>query len=161
MDLEKIEAARFRRDLYYRLSVLELFLPPLRKRQNDSVELFRHFLKQKGNLRVHFDVLPHEVTRVIQEYTWPGNIRELQNVCERFVMYLTNSTEQNEKYLRRSIVYAIGEDRLLQVILKKYNYPEKNTDVVVSFLREIFGFNKTQISEKLGLSRTTLWRKTK
>jgi propionate catabolism operon transcriptional regulator len=161
VDLEKAEAGRFRRDLYYRLSVLELFLPPLRKRHNDSVELFRYFLKQKGNLSVHPDVLPNEVIRVIQEYTWPGNIRELQNVCERFVMYLTNSTEQNEKHLRRSIVYAIGEDRLLSVILEKYNYPEKNMDMVVSFLREILGFNKAQIGEKLGVSRTTLWRKTR
>jgi propionate catabolism operon transcriptional regulator len=162
VDLEKTGAGRFRRDLYYRLSVLELLLPPLRKRQNDSVELFRYFLRQKGNLNVHVDVLPKEVTRVIQEYTWPGNIRELQNVCERFVMYLASSTEQSEKYLRRSIVYAIGEDRLLPVILQKYNYPKKEADLqLVSFLQEILGFNKAQIGEKLGLSRTTLWRKTK
>jgi two-component system, NtrC family, response regulator HydG len=76
--------ARFREDLYYRLSVLPIEVPPLRERREDIPLLMDHFIAKvsarEGRERPQFS---HEAIRLLGEYTWPGNVRELQNVCER------------------------------------------------------------------------------
>ncbi|MDR1625378.1 MAG: sigma 54-interacting transcriptional regulator [Spirochaetia bacterium] len=159
-DLSNLQNTQFRADLYYRLNVLELYLPPLRDRDADSIELFEFFLQQRGSLYPFFKTLPEAVKRVIKEYTWYGNIRELQNVSERFLLYLGENTESNPKYLARSIIRAIGEERLFNAILQKHHYISGESDEwLIVMLQEIMGYNKTQVSEKLGISRTTLWRK--
>jgi two-component system response regulator HydG len=81
---EEMAAGRFRMDLYYRLSVFPILLPPLRERREDIPDLANYFLSlfaQKENKRV--GGLSDEVITVIQNYHWPGNIRELQNIMER------------------------------------------------------------------------------
>ncbi len=158
-NLEQAGPDRFRRDLYYRLSVLELPLPPLRDRQQDACELFEHFLRRKSSLGLRLKSIPPEVNRIVELYRWPGNIRELQNACERFALYLENNSERNAKFLRQCMVRAIGEERLLADLLAASGYPDKDaTPKLVGLLQDVFGFNKTQVGEKLGLSRTTLWR---
>ncbi|MFP3043915.1 sigma 54-interacting transcriptional regulator [Treponema primitia] len=160
-DLSNLKGDQFRLDLYYRLSVFDLYLPPLRNRDSDSVTLFEYFLLQRGSLYPLAKTLPEPVKRVIREYTWYGNIRELQNVSERYLLYLSELTALNYRYLLRSIVRAIGENRLLNALLEKYNYSGKDPDEwLITLMQEILGYNKTQVSEKLGISRTTLWRKT-
>ncbi|MFZ5833676.1 MAG: sigma-54 interaction domain-containing protein [Planctomycetota bacterium] len=85
--LEEVEAGRFREDLYYRLNVITIYLPPLRERRDDVPPLVYHFLKiynQQNNRHV-----PHvqdEAMRALQAYDWPGNVRELQNYIERAVV---------------------------------------------------------------------------
>jgi len=85
-DLElEVSAGRFRRDLFYRLGVIHIELPPLRERGEDVVLLADHFLKQSGadnELPLHFSL---EVLDCFRDYSWPGNIRELRNVIERAV----------------------------------------------------------------------------
>ncbi len=92
-DLEKeVEAGRFREDLYYRLSVFPIKVPPLRKRIEDIVPLARHFLA-KGAARMKID--PPRLTQSdilrLQEYEWPGNVRELENAIERATILSKNS----------------------------------------------------------------------
>ncbi|MBI3725963.1 sigma 54-interacting transcriptional regulator, partial [bacterium] len=81
-DLKRlVEEGRFREDLYYRLNVVKVELPPLRERKEDLPLLMDHFLdEEKGVLRKHFDA---EAMQMMMRYNWPGNIRELKNVVER------------------------------------------------------------------------------
>ena len=85
--LEEVEAERFREDLYYRLNVITIYLPPLRQRPEDIPELVGHFLRiynEQNNCHV-----PHvepEAMQALQAYDWPGNVRELQNYVERAVV---------------------------------------------------------------------------
>src|SRR6185436_2953126 len=79
-DLElEVKAGRFRRDLYYRLHVCPVGLPPLRERPEDISALFNHFWRQRGEQR---PIAP-EVLRCLETYSWPGNVRELENLVER------------------------------------------------------------------------------
>jgi len=81
---EEMAAGRFRMDLYYRLNVFPILLPPLRERKEDIPDLANYFLNQfiqKGHKLV--SGLSDEALRAMQDYSWPGNIRELQNITER------------------------------------------------------------------------------
>jgi two-component system, NtrC family, response regulator AtoC len=84
-DLEKeIALGNFREDLYYRLNVVAIRLPPLRERMEDVVPLADHFLKKYGKHYIHgVSELPGEVLRAFTEYDWPGNVRELENMVRR------------------------------------------------------------------------------
>jgi len=85
--LEEIDASRFREDLYYRLNVVPVYLPPLRERHEDVEELVMFFLKRyaEQNRREMHRVHP-EAMRLLREHDWPGNVRELQNYVERAVI---------------------------------------------------------------------------
>ncbi|MDR1777213.1 MAG: sigma 54-interacting transcriptional regulator [Desulfovibrio sp.] len=89
-DLEKmVEEGLFRRDLYYRLNVFPIVLPPLRERPDDILPLAAHFLQKFAEANGRRQIQLSEKVRVIlQEYSWPGNIRELENVMERAVLLL-------------------------------------------------------------------------
>jgi sigma-54 specific flagellar transcriptional regulator A len=76
---DEMRAGRFRRDLYYRLHVCPVHLPPLRERRQDIVPLFEHFWRRRGERRAVSSL----VIRRLQAYGWPGNVRELENVVER------------------------------------------------------------------------------
>ncbi|HZE20702.1 MAG TPA: sigma-54 dependent transcriptional regulator [Desulfobaccales bacterium] len=90
---EEVEASRFREDLYYRLNVVHLHLPPLRQRQDDIPLLATHFINKyvQENLRDKTRITPDALKLLIQ-YSWPGNIRELENVMERAVILCANNT---------------------------------------------------------------------
>jgi DNA-binding NtrC family response regulator len=85
--LEEIEADRFREDLYYRLNVVPIYLPPLRERRDDIEPLVLFFLNRytEQNRRV-MQRVHHDAMRLLREHDWPGNIRELQNYIERAVI---------------------------------------------------------------------------
>jgi len=86
-DLDQaVKNNEFREDLYYRLNVLHLHLPPLRQRVEDLPELARHFVEQTcKNFELPVKRLTPDALRVLQAYSWPGNVRELENVIERTV----------------------------------------------------------------------------
>lgn len=159
-NLEREDAPLFRRDLYYRLSVLELVVPPLRDRDADVLDLFAAFLARKSSLDLRLGRLPEPAARILRQYRWPGNTRELQNVCERFALYFENATDRSEKSLRRSLVRAIGEERLLADILSAHGHPDKEAgQELIAVLQDLLGYNKSRAAEVLGMSRTTLWRR--
>jgi formate hydrogenlyase transcriptional activator len=91
--LEEVREKRFRDDLYYRLNVFPIHLPPLRERRDD-IPLLVHFLVNKFALRIgkHLDGVSEETMQRLGEYPWPGNIRELENVLERAVILANGST---------------------------------------------------------------------
>ncbi len=78
-----VEEGEFRRDLFYRLNVVPIDLPPLRQRLEDIPELCRHFLHQASRRdKAAYRHIEPEAVRIMQRYDWPGNVRELQNIIE-------------------------------------------------------------------------------
>lgn len=85
--LEEVEAGRFREDLYYRLNVVTVYIPPLRERREDIPELVGYFLRYYNEKnRRHVPFIHPDAMRALQAYDWPGNVRELQNYIERAVI---------------------------------------------------------------------------
>jgi formate hydrogenlyase transcriptional activator len=85
--MKLVEERKFRADLFYRLHVFPIALPPLRERAEDIPMLVRHFVRQfSERMNKEIDVIPEEAMEAIQRYSWPGNIRELQNFIERAVI---------------------------------------------------------------------------
>src|SRR5438128_8917499 len=97
---DEIEAGRFRDDLYYRLNVVPIYLPPLRERREDISALVRFFLEKysEENRRDPPDVTP-EAYKALQAYDWPGNVRELENTVERAVVLSDGSALTSEMFL--------------------------------------------------------------
>ncbi len=89
---EEVETGRFREDLFYRLNVVHLHLPPLRERQEDIPMLAAHFINKyvQENLRGKTRITP-EALKILVQYAWPGNVRELENVMERAVILCSNN----------------------------------------------------------------------
>jgi formate hydrogenlyase transcriptional activator len=89
---ELVSSRQFRADLYYRLNVIPIFLPPLRERADDIPRLVEHFVRKYAD-RLHkpIDTIPEEVMEFLQSHDWPGNIRELQNFIERAVVFSPGS----------------------------------------------------------------------
>ena len=161
-NLEEMSEEFFRRDLLYRLNVLELKVPPLREREKDIIELFEFFLKQKSNIETYDFQLTFEMKNIILSYSWPGNIRELQNVCERFALFMNKNIRTTPSYMKRCVIKAIGEERLFKDVIKKYNFTNKNIPIeLIEEISSVFSYTKKEIGEKLGVSRSTIWRMTK
>ena len=139
----------FREDLYYRLNVIKIELPPLRERKEDIPLLISHFI-DKFNLRKGKKILgvTEEVMEILLNYDYPGNIRELENIIE-YACVLCKEGWITIKHLPKEI--------LNEVKIPKF---EKEMDQIILAL-EKFGGNITKTAKALGIHRTTLWRKMK
>jgi transcriptional regulator with GAF, ATPase, and Fis domain len=102
----EVRAGRFRDDLYYRLSVFPIVLPPLRERREDIPELARHFVRKAAQrMGLHAPPLKQEHVQRLQQYDWPGNVRELQNVMERALILGNGRT-----LVLPSLIHSGGDD---------------------------------------------------
>ncbi|OCN03356.1 hypothetical protein A7X67_10720 [Clostridium sp. W14A] len=147
----------FRMDLLFRLNELELELPPLRRRGEDILLLFRQFLNHK--VEAGPVLIPDDDLSLLKMYSWPGNIRELHNVCARFSLFLNAQGE--EKSFSRILRECIGEKRLLADVFSRYHYVPGVTDVSGDMLHDLsdkLGYTQTEIAAMLHVSRSTLWR---
>ncbi len=84
-----VENGSFRRDLYFRLNVVTLRIPPLRERREDIPLLARYFVERLERERGEALVMPEETLKVMTEYEWPGNVRELENAVERLTALMS------------------------------------------------------------------------
>ena len=149
----------FREDLYYRLGVIEVEIPPLRQRRDDILPLARHFVTRLSKrlsvpeLRLHATCLNY-----LNSYPWPGNVRELENAVERAAVMCGGDTILPEhlppQVLRGAGAEASGGDPTLR------SMSEVETDHIRAVLRHTGG-NRTQTAQILGISPATLWRKLK
>ena len=155
----------FRKDLLYRLDVLELTIPPLCERREDIRLLAKLFLEECGeSLRGHAVYLSPEAEEVLTSYDWPGNVRELRNVCERISVLAPGAQAQAE-----DIHCALGHDDTIDLPPRPNTPPPPTASSDISMRRaasnalfaalSAAGGNKTQAAKALGISRTTLWRK--
>jgi len=149
-----IAGGKFREDLYYRLNIMEIFIPPLRERQDDIKPLCRFFLQKhlpKANKKI--TGFSDEAMDIIMHYSFPGNVRELENIIERAVI-LEKSPVITKESLPRGIrvldIETIDPDRIKTVDEIVREYAEK----VVNML----GGNRSRAAELLGISRTSLWK---
>jgi propionate catabolism operon transcriptional regulator len=165
-----IRTNRFRADLFYRLGVLRLTLPPLRERAEDLVPLAEWCLK---NALASLGVRPHanlhaEVVAcapLLASYAWPGNVRELRNLMQRLALFLAAEPLQA---LTPSFVNAVAPELAGKPVLMSestLNYPSVTMPSSASeSIEEVlarYGGNREAAAKHLGISRTTLWRKLK
>ncbi len=158
---ELVAAGRFRQDLYYRVNVINVELPPLRERISDIPLLARHFLEevcQDAGKSVRG--LSEEAVAALQRYNWPGNVRELENVIERAVLLGKSDTIQLDDLPRA--VAAVGPlsiDKTAGRTLKEaLAAPERQ---IILDVLEDNDWNRFATAEVLGINRTTLYKKMK
>jgi transcriptional regulator with PAS, ATPase and Fis domain len=159
-----IKEGRFRLDLYFRINVLNLAIPPLRSRPDDIPLLAEHFLREFRQ-RSHKSVprVPSSMAQWMKEYGWPGNVRELQNFCERLEI-LADGKTPDEKKVRQLIAEASEE--LLSSDLPSSNTVtltfgtlEEMEDQIIAALEKRGVGNQAEMAKLLGISRTTLWKR--
>ena len=109
--MSMIARNQFREDLYYRLNVINLVIPPLRMRKEDIYELTQTFLQEFSLLyNRHIELVPPEVFKLLFQYDWPGNVRELRNVIERLTI-LTTDGEVKQEYLPDTLTSLIMQEQ--------------------------------------------------
>jgi two-component system response regulator HydG len=158
-DLEEaMRRATFRQDLYYRLNVISLHLPPLRERQDDIPLLVESFLQRLGATRGGGEkTLSDAATEAIQAYQWPGNVRELENALERaWIMTPGNRIEVNALPER---VTSPTPSRLLDERVAPNPTLEAIERAYILWVLNAEGGNKTRAAESLGIDPSTLHRK--
>ncbi|MDQ1256651.1 MAG: hypothetical protein QG656_1249, partial [Candidatus Hydrogenedentes bacterium] len=150
-----VAKGEFREDLFYRLDILKIVLPPLRERGDDVLLLARHFsqkcAKELGRPPVQFS---DEALRVLRNYSWPGNVRELENVVQRLIVMTDGDLIEGSDLpalMRFSVARETGLDRTLA---------EVETDYIRRVLAHVGG-NKSRAAEILGIDRKTLRQKIK
>ena len=157
-----ITERQFREDLYYRLNVLPVHLPPLRERKGDIPLLVRHFLEKiayRLNRKVS-DVTP-EAMDVLKTYPWPGNIREMENLLERVVAFSVDNNAIDVQDLPNELVFPEpdGDGRIVlssKGLLEARDRFEKM--YILSALRKS-GWNQSEAARVLGIHRNTLIKK--
>jgi DNA-binding NtrC family response regulator len=159
-DLEtEVRAGRFREDLYWRLNVIKIKVPPLREHSPDIPLLVEHFIDKTCHAlgRPLLDMAP-EALAVLTAYAWPGNVRELENAIERAVAFCQSSTLTPEVLPER--VRTCGEAATLVARSSTQNLPLQDVerDYILEILRRTGG-NKKRAAEILRLDRKTLYRK--
>jgi DNA-binding NtrC family response regulator len=162
-DLKKrVEEGNFREDLFYRLNVVPIYIPPLRERTDDIPILARYFLKKYNteNDKNISDFSP-EVMEFFMKYHWPGNVRELENIIEYGVVLSQNDRVKLE-YLPSLIKNnkSCGEPQSVPIITKKTTLKETEKEQIIKVLNQT-GWNYTHTAKALGISRSTLHKKVK
>lgn len=162
VDLEKaVEEKKFRLDLFYRLNILKIDVPPLRERREDIEYLAKIFVSQYAN---QFDVgeklLDDEVIGVFQNYDWPGNIRELKNTIQRMIVLTGDKRVIRLDDLPSNINGNKKESEqgdILDLSLKDYIFIQEEKYLKSALAR--YGDNKSEMAKKIGISRRGLYEK--
>ncbi|MEW5818340.1 MAG: sigma 54-interacting transcriptional regulator, partial [Spirochaetota bacterium] len=149
-----VSNGRFREDLYYRLNVMDIYIPPLRERKEDIIPLSRYFLdkhSKKANKKING--FTKDAMDILMSYGFPGNVRELENIIERAVI-LEKTSRITPESLPQSIklfqIETIDPNKVKTIDELNKEYAER----VLEYVDD----NKSKAAEMLGISRTSLWR---
>jgi DNA-binding NtrC family response regulator len=164
VDLKQaVQDGRFREDLYYRLNVISIELPPLRRRSEDVPLLVQHFLKKfcADNEKPDLKVAP-EALRALLDYDWPGNVRELENVVERAVVLASGPVitadllpaHMNGRAMTAAAIEASPDASLFDII------EECERRIIIDMLEKC-GWNQTEAADKFHIPLSTLNQKIK
>ena len=149
-----ISDGRFREDLYYRLNVMEIYIPPLRERREDIQPLSKYFLEKhlpKSGKKI--TGFTKDAIDILMNYSFPGNVRELENIIERAVILEKSpriTAESLPQGLQLFHIETVQPDKVKSIDELNKDYAEK--------VVEMLGGNKSKAAELLGISRTSLWR---
>ncbi len=149
-----IAEGRFREDLFYRLNVFPIYVPPLRERKSDIPALVRYFVsKYASEAKKVITTIPAEAMDALLNWSWPGNIRELQNLVQRCVILTTSSV----------LTVPLGELRSVAKPPSGKLSPEVERELVLQALKEASGVigGASGAAKRLGMKRTTLYSKIK
>jgi DNA-binding NtrC family response regulator len=172
---QAIRERRFREDLFYRLNIISIELPPLRARSGDVDLLARHFLRRNATkLGVDVRDIAPEAVDVLQRHTWPGNVRELENAIERAVALARGPIITPDQlppigphippppeppgYPDATDMLAVTRPPVSPSSVLPLREMERRH---IQTAMEAFGGNRTKVSKALGISKSTLWRKLK
>ncbi len=162
-DLRSMVAnGKFREDLFYRLNVFPVTVPPLRKRKDDIPLLVSHFI-QVMNERTGKKVVDvsREVMRLFMDYHWPGNVRELENGMEHAFVLCNHDRVEKEDLPEHLRHQTEVQKRAVEESLRENKVSTKRKKVVKSellALLEVCGWNKAEVARRLGLSHTSVWK---
>ncbi len=156
-DIDKaVSDGRFRQDLYYRINVITIHLPPLRERDGDVELLAQHFLEKfAGEMGKNVDRIDPEAMKILASYSWPGNVRELLNVIERAVLitaggailpeHLPTGIYRKDSFIRTSVSQRLSIEDYTKLFILEHQ--ER--------------YSEQQLADLLGITRKTLWEKRK
>ncbi|MDQ0884485.1 sigma 54-interacting transcriptional regulator [Peribacillus sp. V2I11] len=163
--IEEVKNGKFRMDLYYRIAVLNLFLPKLSNRKGDIPLLVKAFTaKNYPAFMPLIEEVLDDVVPLLEAHEWYGNIREFENTMERMFAYIETPQQVTKKEVFHHLREAIEENSLLldEVNFDNSSYQEVIKDMETSKIKEVLektNGNKKEAAEILGISRSTLWRK--
>jgi DNA-binding NtrC family response regulator len=153
-----IQESHFREDLYYRLKVIDIELPPLRTRKEDIPLLVRHFISKFGRgEKKSVSEISKDAMEVLLNHSWPGNVRELENVIQRAITLSRQDTISPED-LPSCLVEEKESNLVQQAFQQKYTMAQLEKEYIRKVLIEVGG-NKSKAAEILGYDRKTLYRK--
>ena len=157
---EAVSEGTFREDLYFRLNVVEIEIPPLRDRKDDISLLTHIFLRRQSQQSNRpFRNITHEALDALYSYEWPGNIRELDNVCERALLLSEDGVIEVKQLPRQfSGSRDVSPKKSLPAFSSSSSMEEVMRDAVASALKR-HGGNISRAAQQLGVSRSTLYRK--
>lgn len=166
--LGKMKDGSFRRDLFYRLSVIELRIPPLRERKKDIIPIFEHYLSEYSKEHEN-PVIDDKLKDRLLSYSWPGNVRELKNIVQRFIIFgefdFNEGEELNCEFIVNDDCHLVENEKQkisnvldsnISMDLKKIN---RFVEMKVIDMLENQGMSKNDIANVLGISRASLWNK--
>jgi DNA-binding NtrC family response regulator len=165
---EKVRNDQFREDLYFRLRVVDIILPPLRERKEDIPLLVQHFLARfEDKMNRGITGLSDSVMELLNKHYWPGNVRELEHVIERAYVLCPGSTITTDHLpaeildaaaLKQEVPEPVNHSTLLQQPPRPTQEPENEIERLIDALRRTAG-NKAKAARLLGIDRSTLYRK--
>ena len=163
-----VEDGKFRLDLYYRLNIIKISLPPLRERKDDLMELTSYFVKHYRKVfNKEIDFLPSRIIDLLLEHNWPGNVRELKNLIQRAVlMSKDNVITESDLVFDEFSSNGAGGDSFSQFF--NNNLGGSLKEIMASFEKEVLSCvlkkeecSVPQTAKKLGVGKTALYDKTK
>jgi len=167
---ELVVEGKFRQDLFYRLDVLRLVVPPLRQRKDDIFCLVMEFISKNSELSLKQKKILANSLAEQTKYDWPGNVRELENIVRRLVVLTKGLAEDELKGQVKNLfshsnsltTKTLPVDNITVTVSAQGNFKEMINDAekqVLRYVLESCGGDRTKASRKLGIGRTTLWRK--
>jgi len=155
---EEVKAGNFRDDLFYRLNVIPLNLPPLRDRVEDLLPLVKHFLRKNcKEMKRPMMTLTKEALEALEFYSWPGNVRELENIVERTV-----ALTEGDQITPEDLPSAIRTGASTRVIERGVDLPKTISEIERKMIRDALDLSdgvKAKAAQMLNLNRTTLVEK--
>ena len=155
----EVEKGTFRQDLYYRLAVITVEVPPLSERKDDIPLLSQHFLEKFSTAQgKQVEKISHDVMDILMSYAFPGNVRELENIIERAVTLTSGDTVETSQ-----LPADLREQRfdIRRRPKTEFLTLEENEKEYIGWVLEQVNGNKTKAAEILGIDRVSLWRKLK
>ncbi len=153
-----IRQGHFREDLYYRLKVIDIELPPLRERREDIPLLVQHFMNRFGKEpKKNISSVSEDCLKILINYSWPGNVRELENIIQRAMTLCQREVILSED-LPASLLQEADANLVEKGLRQSYTLDQLEKEYIRKVLIEVGG-NKSRAAERLGLDRKTLYRK--